>query len=62
VFPAASNGSSEEAFGRFRGGSGGAAIRGGGGSGINAGAFTLVLNQSTTNTLSAFGFRCVYRP
>jgi hypothetical protein len=63
VLPATSNGSYEEAFGRFYGGSGGAARRGGNWDhGSYAGAFTLNLNVSTTPTASNVGFRCVYRP
>jgi formylglycine-generating enzyme required for sulfatase activity len=63
VFPATSNGSSMEAFGRFLGGPGGASRRGGGWSdGLNAGTFALALNASSTNTFSDLGFRCVYRP
>jgi hypothetical protein len=63
IFPATSNGSSVEGFGRFYGGSGGAAVRGNawyGGS--NAGAFTLTLNMTTTLSGADMGFRCVYRP
>jgi formylglycine-generating enzyme required for sulfatase activity len=63
VFPATSNGTSVEGFGRFYGGSGGAALRGGDWRiGSNAGAFTLYLSYSTTNTNTTVGFRCVYRP
>ena len=63
VFPATSNGSSVEAFGRFYGGSGGAALRGGHwNAGSYAGAFTLYLYSSTTHTSTGIGFRCVYRP
>ena len=63
VFPSTSNGSSVEAFGRFYGGSGGAAIRGGyWQSGFYAGAFALDLSPSTTLTSAYVGFRCVYRP
>ena len=63
VFPDTSNGSSVEGFGRFHGGSGGAALRGGyWGNGSDAGAFTLGLNLSTAYASSGFGFRCVYRP
>ena len=63
VFPATSNGSSVEGFGRFYGGSGGAALRGGNwDGGSRAGAFTLNLNTSTTDSGTDLGFRCVYRP
>jgi len=63
VLPATSNGSSVEGLGRFYGGSGGAAFRGGNwNDGSNAGAFTLVLYYSSTATRTNFGFRCVYRP
>ncbi len=63
VFPATSNGSSVEAFGRFFGGSGGAALRGGRwGLGSSTGAFTLRLGNSTSGTGTDVGFRCVYRP
>ena len=63
VFPATSNGSSVEAFGRFYGGSGGAALRGGAWvHGTYAGAFTLNLYNSTASTHTNVGFRCVYRP
>lgn len=63
VFPATSNGSSVEAFGRFYGGSGGAAVRGGRWSnGVNAGAFALDLGYSTESPGMVRGFRCVYRP
>ena len=60
VFPATSNGSSVEAFGRFSAGSQGTAIRGGvWWSGSNAGAFELRLDPVPP---SNGGFRCVYRP
>jgi hypothetical protein len=63
VFPATSNGSSVEGFGRFYGGSGGAAVRGGGSSdGSYAGAFTLDFTHSAAAVGGEFGFRCVYRP
>ena len=63
VFPATSNGSSVEGFGRFYGGSGGAAVRGGGwGAGTYAGALALALDASTSFTHASYGFRCVYRP
>ncbi len=63
VFPATSNGSSVEGFGRFLGGSGGTALRGGSwSSGFRAGAFTLHLTSSTADTFTTVGFRCVYRP
>lgn len=63
VFPATSNGSSMEVFGRFLGGYGGATVRGGAWHfEAFAGAFTLDLTFSTGYTDSSYGFRCVYRP
>ena len=42
---------------------GGAALRGGNwNNGVNAGAFTLNLNNSSGNSNTNIGFRCVYRP
>jgi len=62
VFPATSNGSSVEGFGRFYGGSG-AARRGGlWNYGSLAGAFALYVNSSAAGTGTPLGFRCVYRP
>lgn len=50
-------------LGRFFGGSGGAALRGGNWSnGTNAGAFTLNLSNAPSLTGTSIGFRCVYRP
>ncbi len=47
----------------YAGASGGAALRGGGWfAGSRAGAFTLNLNSSTSDTNTNVGFRCVYRP
>jgi hypothetical protein len=63
VFPLTENGESAEGFGRFNGGTGGAAGRGGFyANGANAGAFTLFLGYGDTYTSQGFGFRCVYRP
>ena len=63
VFPATSNGSSVEGFGRFLGGSYGAARRGGNwDGGPYAGAFTLHLFNLPELTRTNLGFRCVYRP
>ena len=61
--PSMTNLSSTNGVGRFLGGSGGAALRGGGrGAGSYAGAFTLDLQRSTAYTSALVGFRCVYRP
>ena len=50
-------------LGMFFGGSGGAALRGGGyDSHTQSGAFGLYLNYSQSNTNNRVGFRCVYRP
>jgi hypothetical protein len=63
VFPATTGGSSVEALGRFHGGEGGAALRGGDWSeGSTAGAFSLDLVLHTTDSYTGGGFRCVYRP
>ncbi len=62
VLPATSNGSSTEALGRFYGGSGGAARRGGYWDyGTASGAFALDLLRSLVHTRTDGGFRCVYR-
>ncbi len=54
---------STQQAGRWYGGSGGAALRGGyWNHGTNAGAFALVLGNSSSGTLAYIGFRCVYRP
>lgn len=54
---------STQQAGRWYGGSGGAALRGGDWySGASAGAFALNLNFAPSITNAAFGFRCVYRP
>lgn len=63
VFPVTPSGSSVEGLGKFRGGVGGATLRGGSWHyGSLAGAFTLFLNASTSNLGPTVGFRCVYRP
>jgi formylglycine-generating enzyme required for sulfatase activity len=63
VFPATSNGSSLEAFGRFYGGSGGSARRGGMfADGTRSGIFALSLDTGTSTNAHTMGFRCVYRP
>lgn len=50
-------------LGRFQGGTGGAALRGGGWtSETNAGIFSLLLTVAPTFESSIVGFRCVYRP
>jgi hypothetical protein len=53
-----------EGMGRYYAGTGGgAALRGGGWyNGTSAGAFALDLSTSSSNTSSAVGFRCVFRP
>lgn len=52
-----------QSFGRWYGGSGGAAARGGlWDTGTISGAFSLGLNLGPTFTDVALGFRCVYRP
>ena len=52
-----------QGMGRFYGGTGGAALRGGYWySGAGGGAFALGLNYSPSDTSAGFGFRCVYRP
>jgi formylglycine-generating enzyme required for sulfatase activity len=54
---------SSKGVGKFHGGTGGAASRGGSwGSGINAGAFSLNLSFLQTAADPEIGFRCVYRP
>ncbi len=54
---------STEGVGQFFGGSGGAALRGGfWGNDTYAGAFTLSLFNSPTDTGDGIGFRCVFRP
>jgi len=54
---------STQQAGRWYGGSGGAALRGGyWSSGTYAGAFALNLGVAPTNTSTNVGFRCVYRP
>ncbi|PIP94057.1 MAG: hypothetical protein COW78_12075 [Bdellovibrio sp. CG22_combo_CG10-13_8_21_14_all_39_27] len=54
---------STQQAGRWYGGSGGAALRGGyWGNGTNAGAFALSLLNAPTLTGTSIGFRCVYRP
>lgn len=55
--------STNNSFGVWSGGSGGAALRGGGwGNFTNAGAFALILVYSPSSSDSSFGFRCVYHP
>lgn len=55
--------SSTQQLGRWYGGTGSAAHRGGMWNyGANAGAFTLELNDGPTYMDSSLGFRCVYRP
>lgn len=54
---------STQQAGRWYGGSGGAALRGGDWShGSHAGAFALHLSAASTNTGTNIGFRCVFRP
>ena len=54
---------SSQQAGRWVGGTGGAALRGGYyGSGLTAGAFALVLFNAPTVSDATIGFRCVYRP
>ncbi len=61
--PFITNLTSTNGIGRFWGGPGGAALRGGHWyNGSSAGAFTLNLHDSTTDTHTVIGFRCVYRP
>ena len=54
---------STHGMGRWYGGSGGAANRGGFWNGTaNAGVFSLNLGSAPTDTYTSLGFRCVYRP
>ncbi|MCB9091356.1 MAG: hypothetical protein H6620_02280 [Halobacteriovoraceae bacterium] len=54
---------STEGMGRFYGGLGGAAYRGGYSSGLqNTGLYTIVLSLFSTSSTTSVGFRCVYRP
>jgi len=54
---------STQQAGRWYGGSGGAALRGGDwADGTSAGAFALYLNVAPAHTYTFIGFRCVYRP
>jgi formylglycine-generating enzyme required for sulfatase activity len=54
---------SAQSFGKWYGGAGGTAIRGGvWNNGTVAGAFTLTLSIGPTFAFSGIGFRCVYRP
>lgn len=63
VFPATSSASSLEGFGKFIGGTGGAARRGGHfNDGNRVGAFALRLSNGTATSAVSIGFRCVYRP
>ena len=59
----AANYNANYGLGRFYGGAGGAALRGGHwGTGTYAGAFTLYLSDAPSYTYTSVGFRCVYRP
>lgn len=52
-----------QSFGRWYGGAGGTAVRGGGlAANTAAGAFTLYLALAPTDSFGVAGFRCVYRP
>lgn len=52
-----------QSFGRWYGGAGGAAVRGGSwANDTSAGAFALALDLAPTLTTTLIGFRCVYRP
>jgi hypothetical protein len=54
---------STQNFGRWLGGSNGAAVRGGSWFlGTMAGVFTLLLDFAPSNSYATLGFRCVYRP
>ncbi len=55
--------STDNGVGRFYGGTGGAAVRGGAWSStINSGVFALYLKNRPTAVMNSVGFRCVYRP
>jgi hypothetical protein len=61
--PANSSYTSAQNIGRFYGGSGGAALRGGNWSnGSLAGPFLLLLHLDASYSASSLGFRCVWRP
>ena len=62
IYPLGGYGSAQS-FGRWFGGAGGAALRGGVWSnGTDAGAFAVYLTFGPSNMFPSFGFRCVYRP